>query len=250
MHANTSEQQNGSPLSQDPSFQSNWRGAWYAAPMRMQPAHLTNRTLAQVVHLHAGGRQIRLRFSNRYGERPLGLASMTVGRSLSGLWQKAPVWPVLFQGQERVSIEAGENVISDPISLQVEAFSNLVISFVVTEGDISTGHLIASQTSYVSTPGAENASTIPAAEELFAAYSLTTTAWWALIGVEVLPEKLTSVVVALGDSTTDGAFSTIDANRRYPDYLARRLATRRETGVMSVLSTTAALMQPASLLAV
>lgn len=236
MNANTSKQQTVAPLSLDPNSGSDWRGAWYAAPMPMQPAHLTGRTLAQVVHLHAGGRQIRLRFSNRYGERPLVLASMTVGRSLFGLWQEAPVQPLLFQGQERVSIEAGSEVVSDPIRLQVGAFSNLVISFVVAEGDIATGHLIASQISYVSTPGGRPASVLAAAEELFAAYPLLTTAWWALTGVEVLPDQLTSVIVALGDSTTDGAFSTVDANRRYPDYLARRLAADSEAGFPSVLN--------------
>ena len=236
MNANTSEQQHGLPPSLDPSLTSAWRGAWYAAPMQMQPAHLTGRTLAQIVHLHAGGRQIRLRLSNRYGERPLVLASMMVGRSLFGLWQEAPVQPVLFQGQERISIAAGSEVVSDLINLPVEAFSNLVISFMVAEGDIATGHLIASQTSYVSTPGGKPASALPAATELFPAYPLLTTAWWVLTGVEVLPEKPTGVIVALGDSTTDGAFSTVDANRRYPDYLARRLAAGGKAGFPSVLN--------------
>ena len=235
MNTNT-DQQHGSSLSLDPSLTSAWRGAWYAAPMRMQPAHLTGRTLAQIVHLHAGGRQIRLRFSNRYGESPLVLASITVGRSLFGIWQEAPVQPVLFQGQERVSIAVGEEVVSDPVSLQAQAFSNLVISFLVAEGDIATGHLIASQTSYISTPGGKPASALPAAEDLFATYPLLTTAWWALTGVEVEPEHPTSVIVALGDSTTDGAFSTLDANRRYPDALARRLAEGSKAGIPSVLN--------------
>ncbi|MBV9229945.1 MAG: hypothetical protein JOZ18_11580, partial [Chloroflexi bacterium] len=236
MHDDTSQQQHGSPSSLDPSLTSAWRGAWYAAPMQMQPAHLTGRTLAQMVHLHAGGRQIRLRLSNRYGERPLVLASMTVGRSLFGLWQEAPVQPVLFQGQERISIAAGSEVVSDPVSLQAQAFSNLVISFLVADGDIATGHLIASQHSYVSTPGASNASALPAAPDLFAAYPLLTSVWWALTGVEVLQDQPTAVIVALGDSTTDGAFSTVDANRRYPDDLARRLAAGSKAGVPSVLN--------------
>lgn len=63
-----------------------------------------------------------------------------------------------------------------------------------------------------------------------------TTAWWALTSVEVLPEQPTNVVVALGDSATDGAFSTVDTNRRYPDYLAHRLAARGKAGFLSVLN--------------
>lgn len=38
-----------------------------------------------------------------------------------------PVQPLLFQGQERVSIEAGSEVVSDPIGLQVGAFSNAAL---------------------------------------------------------------------------------------------------------------------------
>jgi lysophospholipase L1-like esterase len=220
----------------DSTFRPDWVGAWYAAPMRMQPAHFTGRTLYQIVQLHAGGRQIRLRLSNRYGDRPLVLADVSVGRPLFGLIQEGAAYPVLFGGQERVSIEAGADVVSDPIDVRVEAFSNLAISFAVVEGDIHTGHFIASQTSYVSTPGASSASRIAAIEELLPAYPFMTTSWWALTAIEVLPEQPINVVVALGDSTTDGAFSSIDANRRYPDVLARRLAASDKAPLMSVLN--------------
>jgi hypothetical protein len=204
--------------------------------MQMQPTLLTGRTLHLIVHLHAGGQQIRLRLSNRYGEKTLVLTSVSVGRSLFSLVQERPVQPVFFQGQETVSIEAGAGVVSDPINLKVEAFSNLAISFAVVEGDIHTGHFIASQTSYVSTPGARSASPFGSMEELLPAYPLTTASWWALTGIDVLPEKPMNVVVALGDSTTDGAFSNVDTNRRYPDRLAHRLAAAGEASWMSVLN--------------
>src|SRR5260370_2452829 len=99
--------------------------------MGMQKAELTGRQLAQIVHLGAGGREIGLRLSKRYGERALVLTAMTVGRSLFGLWQEAPVQPVLFQGQERVSIAAGAEGGRDPVTLQAGAFTKLCISFMV-----------------------------------------------------------------------------------------------------------------------
>jgi lysophospholipase L1-like esterase len=125
--------------------------------------------------------------------------------------------------------------VSDPVNLLVEAFSNLAISFAVAQGDIHTGHFVASQTSYVSIPGAKNTGDIPAIEELLAAYPLKTTSWWALTGVDVLPERPVKVVMTLGDSTTDGYGSTVDANMRYPDDLARRLA-KSQTRLLSVLN--------------
>src|SRR5204863_5214163 len=86
-----------------------------------------------------------------------------------------------------------------------------------------------------SIPGAASTSALPATEELLAAYPLKTHSWWAITGIDVLPEKPMNVAVALGDSTTDGYGSTIDANRRYPDVLARRLAAS-EIRFMSVLN--------------
>jgi lysophospholipase L1-like esterase len=41
-------------------------------------------------------------------------------------------------------------------------------------------------------------------------------------------------IVAFGDSITDGARSTADANTRWPDQLARRLAAQKGAGVAAV----------------
>ena len=56
-------------------------------------------------------------------------------------------------------------------------------------------------------------------------------AWFLLACVEVTAPANTLAVVAFGDSITDGARSTSDANNRWPDHLARRLAARKGTGV-------------------
>jgi lysophospholipase L1-like esterase len=150
---------------------------------------------------------------------------------------EGPAQPVLLHGQERISIEAGADVVSDPVTLQVEALSNLAISFVVAEGDIVTGHLFAQQTSYVSMPGNYSTTTAWPWHALLAAYPLMTEAWWALTGVDVLPTvSSVNAVVVLGDSTTDGTGSTRNTNRRWPDYLARRLVASSETRFMSVLN--------------
>jgi len=66
------------------SDQMNWVGAWYAAPTRMLSATQSGRTLRQIVHLHAGGEQLRLRLSNRYGDGPITLTSVSMGRALQG----------------------------------------------------------------------------------------------------------------------------------------------------------------------
>ena len=209
-----------------------WVGAWYAAPSRMLQADLSGRTLRQIVHLHAGGEQLRLRLSNRYGDGPVTLASVSVGLVLQG-----PVVSgeraVCFAGQTKVTLEAGQEVVSDPVALRVEAFSNLAITFYVAQGESLTGHWTAQQTSYIS--GLGDVTAVPA-EATFLAYPLLTASWWLISGIYVLPSAPLNAVVAFGSSTTDGFGSTLDANRRWPDYLARRLKDAGGTRFMPVIN--------------
>jgi lysophospholipase L1-like esterase len=56
-----------------------------------------------------------------------------------------------------------------------------------------------------------------------------------LTGVDVLAPESASAVVAFGDSITDGARSTVDANRRWPNILADRLLAGRGRKNVAVL---------------
>lgn len=56
--------------------QAPWVAAWYAAPSRMLSADLSGRTLRQIVRSHTAGTQLRLRFSNRYGDAPVTLSDV------------------------------------------------------------------------------------------------------------------------------------------------------------------------------
>lgn len=66
-------------------------------------------------------------------------------------------------------------------------------------------------------------------------FTETSQSWYYLSGVDVAggPARSAGVVV-FGDSLTDGTFSTPDANRRFPDMLAERLAnTGRPRAVLN-----------------
>jgi len=54
---------------------------------------------------------------------------------------------VLFEGQTTVTLEPGQEIISDPVVLRVEALTNLAITFFLAQGESITGHLTAQQTS-------------------------------------------------------------------------------------------------------
>jgi lysophospholipase L1-like esterase len=213
--------------------QANWVGAWYAAPTRMISANLSGRTLRQIIHLHAGGKQVRLRLSNRYGDASITLASIRVGQVLNGPLMRSGEHVVRFEGHTTVTLEPGQEMVSDPVALEVEAFSDLAITFFLAQGESLTGHLGAQQTSSVSALGDVTAA--PAEAMLFV-YPLLTTSWWLLTGIDVLPSAPLNAVVAVGSSTTDGFGSTLNANRRWPDYLAYRLRDAGGTRFMSVLN--------------
>ncbi len=211
----------------------NWVGAWYAAPTRMFSANLSGRTLRQIIHLHTSGEQIRLHLSNRYGDAPVTLSSISVGQVLSGPQVRPGESAVRFEGRTTITLEPGQEVVSDPVFLPVEAFSTLAITFFLAQGESLTGHVSAQQTSYVS--GIGDVTATPG-EAAFLAYPLLTASWWLITGVDVLPSAPLNAVVAFGSSTTDGVGSTLNANRRWPDYLARRLMDAGGTCHMSVLN--------------
>ena len=95
-----------------------------------------------------------------------------------------------------------------------------------------TVHPASWQVNYVSTPGNHvGAATFPIAATT--AYrrgdGLHSASSFFLGRVEV--EANAGVLVAFGDSITDGARSTLDTNNRWPDHLARRLAARKGPAV-------------------
>ena len=83
-----------------------------------------------------------------------------------------------------------------------------------------TMHGGALQTSYISETGNHaGTATLPTVA--------TTQSWFLLSRVEVVAPDAAGVVVAFGDSITDGTASTPDTNNRWPDHLARRLLAQR-----------------------
>lgn len=216
-----------------PGPSTNWVSAWYAAPVQMLPANLSGRTLRQIIHLHAGGEHIRLHLSHRYGDEPITLHSVSIGKVLNGPTVQAGEQVVLFAGQTTITLQPGQEVTSDPVTLRVKMFSNLAITFFLAQGECTTGHASALQSSYVSATGDV---TTASAETAFQLYPLITPSWWLITGIDVLPTSPLNAVVAIGSSVTDGNGSTPEMNRRWPDYLARRLLNAGGARFMSVLN--------------
>jgi lysophospholipase L1-like esterase len=167
-------------------------------------------------------RQARLRFSNAFGTKPVTLDGVFAGIHQSGGAVRAGSnRGVRFSGQTSVTIEPGRTVWSDAVALvRAEPGSKLAVSFhVAGESGPMTWHAKALTTSYLTGPGAGAKGQM----EEETAFPFTTTAWYFLDAVDMMAPATTRVVVALGDSITDGTASTLNGDDRWPNVLARRI---------------------------
>lgn len=193
----------------------------------LSSAGLENQTMRMVVHTSIGGARLRVRLSNRYGTAPLviGAASVALRTGASGAAVDAGSLAGLrFAGSTSVTVAAGQEITSDPVALRTEADQDLVVSvFAPARTGPATWHRVSISTSYLG-PGDLTAAADGAGYQPVVTPDLS--CWFWLAGVEVSGSSARSSVVMLGDSIIDGRRSTLDANHRFPDYLARRLGAR------------------------
>jgi lysophospholipase L1-like esterase len=177
----------------------------------------------EIVYPHFGGTQVRIRVTNAYGSQPL-----TIGQAHIAVQGTGPAIvpgsdrPLTFDGHASVTIPMGAEAYSDPVALDVHATRNLAISLYLPgpTGPL-TWHATARQTLYLASGNQASS----AAGDPFEALR-NVPSWYVLTGVDVPAAPGQAAVVTFGDSITDGTNSTQDANNRWPDYLARRLAGR------------------------
>ena len=214
---------------------SHWIGTWAAAPQPFYPKRLEtfqNQTLRLIVHTSVGGRKVRIRLSNTYGDHSLliGGAHIARRRSVAEI-DPASDRTLTFHGRPSATVPARSMMVSDPVELDVPALSDLSISIFFPENtQATTTHVLAQQTNYVSPANGNHASDgkFPVAKKI--------DSWPFLTGVDVEAAVRRAAIVAFGSSLTDGDGTTTDANHRWPDVLAQRLQDRSETKTISVLN--------------
>ena len=126
---------------------------------------------------------------------------------------------VTFAGSTSVTIAPGAAAVSDAVGITVPAETDLAVSLYASgPTGPATYHSDAQQINYVSTPGDY------ASSESAAGFTITSQHWYFLNKVDVQAGPATGgTIVAFGDSITDGYHSTVGANGRWPNDLARRL---------------------------
>jgi lysophospholipase L1-like esterase len=213
-------------------------GGAAAAPQRGQggpppnaaPSAFKDQTVRMIVRTSIGGRRARVTLSNAFGNAPLtiGAAHLALRSSESGITPGSDR-TLMFNGKPSVTIAQGAQVYSDPVDLEVPRLGDLAIS-VYIPGDSGqlTMHATGLHTTYIAKGNV--------AAEATLTDTTTTRSWYWIASVDVMAPADTGSVVAFGDSITDGATSSNDADRSWPSVLAARLASTPGAAKLSVLN--------------
>ncbi len=207
-----------------------WIGTWMASPQPLWeadfplptnvPFNLWDQTVRMVARVSLGGRQVRATLSNEYGTRSLKIGDAQIALAAGGgTTASGSRRQLTFSGKTSVSIPPGAKVISDPVDLEVASLTDVAVSLYLPEPTaLSTFHWDGRQTAYI---GAGNQVSVDAIQD-----AATFDARVFLSEILVSATDEARAVVTLGDSITDGNGSTPNTNSRWPDFLARRLASR------------------------
>lgn len=219
-----------------------WVGSWGAspAPPMATPAggrfpgtpSFNNQTVVQVLRMSAGGPRLRLRLTNEYGAHALQVGAARVALvGPDGAVVAGSDRPVTFSRAPNATVPAGAPLISDPVALPTKPMARLRVSLFLP-GDTGgcTCHITGLELVQVAAGDATQSASLPVPTDQ-AQYRAF------LSGVEVETTAAPGpVVVAFGDSITDGYQSTVGANRRWPDRLEERLAARDPARAVAVVN--------------
>ena len=246
----------GMVVAATPAFAEKWVTSWVASVQGPYPsgnataqpdlrfafpaqdAGAKDQTFRLILKPGLWGRQVRLRFSNVYGTKPVTFDDAYVGLQMSGAAVVPGTnRPVTFGAKKALTVPPGGQAWSDPVTLPWVGNPNapellgrkLAVSF-HTAGVTGppTWHAKGLQTSYITAPGAGAVGEL----EDESAFPNTTTSWYFVDALDAMAPTDTRLVVCFGDSITDGTSSTLNGDDRWPDVLARRLQANGRFGVV------------------
>jgi lysophospholipase L1-like esterase len=212
-----------------------WVGTWATSPVPLPNPDskfgAADTTYREIVHVSLGGSRARIVLSNEFGLDPLTIGAAQVALRTAGSdIDPASANAITFGGHPSITIPPGALAVSDPVNLKLPSFADLAVSLFLPAQPMYqvTHHSFADQTSYTALGDVVSAKSLDAPTEV--------TSWPFLKGVDVAADSKAASIVAFGDSITDGAHSTPNANARWPDLLARRLQANKKTSNLGILN--------------
>ena len=206
-----------------------WVSTWAASPQVAVPGTpaatgFDNQTVRNIVYTSVGGDLVRVRFTNTFGTTPLQIGAASIAVAGSGAGTAGSPIPLTFGGQPSIQIPDGSEALSDPVRMNVPRLTDLAVSVYLPQATgPATQHALGQQVNYI-------ASGNHTADGSGSAYTGQTQSWFFIDSVDVSSrDDQLGTLVAFGDSITDGFNSTVGANARWPNDLARRLDSRHDT---------------------
>jgi lysophospholipase L1-like esterase len=207
-----------------------WTPTWSTAPMGID-VNFSNQTIRMIVRSTISGDQVRIRLSNRYGTDSLSIGAAHVALSQQG----SSIVPgsdrsLNFGGKESIIIPPGGYALSDPVDLKVPQLADVAVTiYMPGSSSRATAHGTGLRTTYISAAGDfTGAADFPS--------SSTTLSYYWLTDVYVATQKTPRVIVAFGDSITDGARSTPNTGNSWPAILGKTLLTKSKHSDTAVLN--------------
>ena len=230
---------------QHDSIIGHWTGTWATAMQTPTRAFMpynndmSDRSVRQIVKVSAGGDILRLQLSDIFSKTPVVIKSVYIAHALDSCRIDVPSAHYLhFNGQERVTIDAGKSVYSDGERFPLKAGELLAITINYERAPrIPTVHMGSRTTSYIM-----KGVTVPQTDF---ARAFKYEKWFNIAAVEVYATDVRTFAI-LGNSITDGKGSTTNRQDRWPDEMSfylnevygreqqRRDGKKHEYGVLNL----------------
>jgi len=215
-----------------------WVATWTTAQLLVRPQAaprpgaaqgFTNQTVRMIVRGSIGGERLRVKLSNAFGSDPVivGAAHIALRSAESRIVPESDR-ALSFNGKPGTTIGPGMVILSDAVDLSVPQLADLAVSlYFPGETGPPTIHSTALHTTYISEEGDFTGGTEIAG-------GTTTQSYYWLAGVDMMAPADAALIVAYGDSITDGARSTPNTDHSWPALLAERLVANEGTANIAV----------------
>jgi len=181
---------------------SGWIAAWTSPPIAYEPGiaealgrPFENETVRQTLWSNASGSALRVRLSNELADEAVTIGAATIARvDQQGRIVPGTTWPLLFGNERSVVIPGGAPYYSDPVGLPVAQGESLVVDIHYPSASEPPAH---AQQVLVATGDQTGRANLEDARRARAPGIVS--------GIEVAGESGARVLLAFGDSITEGA---------------------------------------------
>jgi lysophospholipase L1-like esterase len=196
-----------------------------------------NQTLRLIVNTKLGGTGARVKLTNTFSAATLHIGAAHIAlRSSGGTIAAGSDRALTFGGAASATVAPGAELWSDPVTLTIGQHVDVAISVYLPDAQFkpTNFHPTGLHTSYLSRTGNfVSSSTMPGPS-----FGQTSTTTQVLIaaGLQVMAPSTSRVIVALGDSITDGACASNNGNADWPSVLSKRLPALADGTPVSVIN--------------